>query len=105
MAKFDYKKWVTENKHGKLSEYRDENPFDNFDKEFEDLKAKEPKKRIPNPPKIVGDKEIKMSGTRINPEWSEWNESVKPYRDLYQKLLNYELQNKDKIKYTTQKTK
>ena len=79
--------------------------FDSFDKEFEDLKAKEPKKRIPNPPKIVGDKEIKMSGTRINPEWSKWNESVKPYRDLYQKLLNYELQNKDKIKYTTQKTK
>ena len=79
--------------------------FDSFDKEFEDLKAKEPKKRIPNPPKIVGDKEIKMSGTRINPEWSEWNESVKPYRDLYQKLLNYEIQNKDKIKYTTQKTK
>ena len=28
MAKFNYKKWVTENKHGKLSEYRDENPFD-----------------------------------------------------------------------------
>ena len=27
MTKFDYKKWVTENKHGKLSEYRDENPF------------------------------------------------------------------------------
>tara|TARA_R100001443_G_scaffold39960_1_gene53342 strand:+ start:1760 stop:3796 length:2037 start_codon:yes stop_codon:yes gene_type:complete len=79
--------------------------FDSFDKEFEDLKAKEPKKRIPNPPKIVGDKEIKMSGTRINPEWSEWNESLKPYRDLYQKLLNYEIQNKDKIKYTTQKTK
>jgi len=79
--------------------------FDSFDKEFENLQAKEPKKRIPNPPKIVGDREIKMSGTRINPEWSEWNESLKPYRDLYQKLLNYEIQNKDKIKYTTQKTK
>ena len=79
--------------------------FDSFDKEFENLQAKEPKKRIPNPPKIVGDREIQMSGTRINPEWSEWNESLKPYRDLYQKLLNYEIQNKDKIKYTTQKTK
>ena len=28
MAKFNYKKWVTENKYGKLPEYRDENPFD-----------------------------------------------------------------------------
>ena len=28
MAKFNYTKWVTENKYGKLSEYRDENPFD-----------------------------------------------------------------------------
>jgi hypothetical protein len=44
-----------------------------------------------------------MSGTIINPEWSKWNESVKPYRDFYQQLLNYELQND--TKYTTQKTK
>jgi len=38
MAKFNYKKWVTENKHGKLSEYRDENPFDRprFEPEAED---------------------------------------------------------------------
>ena len=27
MKKFDSAKWITENKHGKLSEYRDENPF------------------------------------------------------------------------------
>ena len=41
----------------------------------------------------------------INPEWSKWSESIKPYQNFYQQLLNYELQNKDKIKYTTQKTK
>jgi len=75
--------------------------FDSFDKEYEDLKAKEPKKRIPRPPKDG----IKMSGTMINPEWSKWSESIKPYQNFYQELLNYELQNKDKIKYTTQKTK
>tara|TARA_R100001460_G_scaffold100528_1_gene144215 strand:+ start:2735 stop:4792 length:2058 start_codon:yes stop_codon:yes gene_type:complete len=73
--------------------------FDNFDKEYENLKTKEPQKRIPRPPK----NNIKMSGTIINPEWSKWNESVKPYRDFYQQLLNYELQND--TKYTTQKTK
>ena len=28
MAKFNYRKWVTENKYGKLPEYREENPFD-----------------------------------------------------------------------------
>jgi len=73
--------------------------FDSFDKEYEDLKAKEPKKRIPRPPKDG----IKMSGTMINPEWSKWSESIKPYQDFYQQLLNYELQNN--TKYTTQKTK
>ena len=28
MVNFNYRKWVTENKYGKLPEYREENPFD-----------------------------------------------------------------------------
>ena len=35
MTKFNYTKWVTENKHSKLLEYRDENPFDQQDFEPE----------------------------------------------------------------------
>ena len=73
--------------------------FDSFDKEFEDLKAKEPKKRIKRPLK----NNVKISGTMINPEWTKWSESIRPYQDFYQQLLNYELQNN--TKYTTQKTK
>jgi len=44
MAKFNYKKWVTENKHGKLSEYRDENPFDQQDFEPEKTEFTEQEK-------------------------------------------------------------
>ena len=38
MAKFNYKKWITENKYGKLPEYRDENPFDK-----EEMDPKDPR--------------------------------------------------------------
>ena len=75
--------------------------FDNFDKEFEDLKTKEPPKRLEDAPARFKGPGSKVGG--INPEWAKWNESVKPYRDFYQTLLNYELQND--TKYTTQKTK
>ena len=75
--------------------------FDNFDKEFEDLKTKEPPKRLEDAPARFKGPGSKVGG--INPEWTKWNESVKPYRDFYQTLLNYELQND--TKYTTQKTK
>ena len=48
--------------------------------------------------------ENKLSDPEVKKEVvDKWNESVKPYRDFYQTLLNYELQND--TKYTTQKTK
>ena len=53
----------------------------NFYKAYEKLQSIEPKKRIPNPPKIVGDREIKMSGTIVNPEYTKWFERIKPYED------------------------